>query len=76
MSVDRDAHQRETITKWPIWLALTDLHDNAITCSNTEVYPGIAGERIALQHYWLHREHCSDLFEHRADSEQVLQDEH
>ena len=20
--VDKDAHQRETITKWPIWLAL------------------------------------------------------
>ena len=23
MLVDKDAHQRETITKWPIWLALS-----------------------------------------------------
>ena len=22
MLVDKDAHQRETITRWPIWLAL------------------------------------------------------
>ena len=22
MLVDKDAHQRETITKWPIWLAI------------------------------------------------------
>ena len=28
MLVDKDAHQRETITKWPICLALMTLHKN------------------------------------------------
>ena len=25
MSVDKDAHQRETIKKWPIWLGLKQI---------------------------------------------------
>ena len=26
MLVDKDAHQRETIAKWPIWLALNNIN--------------------------------------------------
>ena len=29
MLVDKDAHQRETITKWPIWQALRDSANKA-----------------------------------------------
>ena len=40
MLVDKDAHQRETITKWPIWLTL-----NMLKCNSSSV-------EIICLHWW------------------------
>ena len=40
MVVDKDAHQRETITKWPIWLALSK--------SSIKVIPNEQGLKLTL----------------------------